>query len=128
MKTYKVKNYKGNLVESLSKFQKSHKDMKIVEAVEDEEELKIKVEPKAVKEASSPKDTAVEKGNKFFDMLARALTMTFTEDVDSVEDFATWKEFLSYIEKSQLAITPSSDYNKKFEQAFKEFENAVNSL
>lgn len=44
MKTYKVKNYKGNLVESLSKFQKSHKGMKIVEAAEDGEELKIKAE------------------------------------------------------------------------------------
>lgn len=61
-------------------------------------------------------------------MLAQALTMTFTEDVDSVEDFGTWKEFLKYIENSQLAITPSTDYNKKFEQAFKEFENAINSL
>lgn len=128
MKTFKVKNYKGNLVESLSKFQKSHKGMKIVEAVEDDEELKIKAEPEAVKEASSTEDIAIEKGNKFFDMLARALTMVFTEDVDSVEDFGTWKEFLNYIKKSQLAITPSSDYNKKFEQAFKEFENAVNSL
>jgi len=214
MKTYKVKNYKGNLVESLSKFQKSHKGMKILEAKEVDNELKIKVKESTqtfddtikneilkvfennvdlekaydtsfvvitknlnptkigyirddlhklldkypnlswdeddgdngfysrkytfyfvdeeIKEASSPedaaKDTAVEKGNKFFDMLARALTMTFTEDVDSVEDFAAWKEFLNYIEKSQLAITPSSDYNKKFEQAFKEFENAVNSL
>ena len=44
MKTYKVKNYKGNLVESLSKFQKSHKGMKIVEAVEDGKDLKIKTE------------------------------------------------------------------------------------
>ena len=44
MKTYKVKNYKGNLVESLSKFQKSHKGMKIVEACEDGDNLKIKAE------------------------------------------------------------------------------------
>jgi len=44
MKTYKVKNYKGNLVESLSKFQKNHKGMKIVEAVEDGDDLKIKAE------------------------------------------------------------------------------------
>lgn len=44
MKTFKVKNYKGNLVESLSKFQKSHKGMKIVEACEDGEDLKIKAE------------------------------------------------------------------------------------
>lgn len=44
MKTFKVKNYKGNLVESLSKFQKSHKGMKIVEAVEDGKDLKIQAE------------------------------------------------------------------------------------
>ena len=41
MKTFKIKNYKGNLVESLSKFQESHKDMKIVEAVEEGNILKI---------------------------------------------------------------------------------------
>lgn len=44
MKTYKVKNYKGNLVESLKRFQESHKDMKIVEACEEGNELKIKSE------------------------------------------------------------------------------------
>ena len=44
MKTFKVKNYKGNLVESLSKFQKSYKGMKIVEAVEDGDDLKIRAE------------------------------------------------------------------------------------
>ena len=44
MKTYKVKNYKGNLVESLKKFSESHKGMKIVEACEDGNDLKIKVE------------------------------------------------------------------------------------
>ena len=49
MKTYKVKNYKGNLVESLSKFQESYKDMKIIEAVEEGNTLKIKVEEANVK-------------------------------------------------------------------------------
>ena len=44
MKTFKVKNYKGNIVESLSKFQKSHKGIKIVEACEDGDDLKIKTE------------------------------------------------------------------------------------
>lgn len=44
MKTYKVKNYKGNLVESLKKFSDLHKGMKIVEAVEDGDDLKIKAE------------------------------------------------------------------------------------
>ena len=47
MKTYKVKNYKGNLVESLSKFQEPHKGMKIVEATEEDDELKIKAEAEA---------------------------------------------------------------------------------
>ena len=43
MKTFKIKNYKGNIVESLSKFQESHKDMKIVEAIEEGDTLKITV-------------------------------------------------------------------------------------
>ena len=43
-KTYKVKNYKGNLVESLSRFQDIYKGMKIVEVVEVKDGLKIKVE------------------------------------------------------------------------------------
>ena len=44
MKTFKVKNYKGNLVESLKKFSDSHKGMKIIEACEDGKDLKIKTE------------------------------------------------------------------------------------
>ena len=44
MKTYKIKNYKGNLVESISKFQEMYKDMKILEAREIDESLVIKVE------------------------------------------------------------------------------------
>ena len=44
-KTYKVKNYKGNLVESLKKFSDSYKDMKIVHAyVDGDSNLKIKAE------------------------------------------------------------------------------------
>lgn len=42
MKTYRIKNYKGNLVESLSKFQKKYPGMKICEATEEDKELKIK--------------------------------------------------------------------------------------
>lgn len=41
MKKYTVKNYKGNLVESLEKFRKSHRKMRIVEAVENDEFLTI---------------------------------------------------------------------------------------
>lgn len=44
MKTYKIKNYKGNLVESLSKFQESHKDMKVIGVLEENNELKINTE------------------------------------------------------------------------------------
>ena len=61
MKTYKVKNYKGNLVESLSKFQKSHKGMKIVEACEDGDDLKIKAEEsEKLEEAAGKKVYIVE--------------------------------------------------------------------
>ena len=44
MKTYKIKNYKGDLLESVKKFQAKHSDMRIVEATEDGEELRIKAE------------------------------------------------------------------------------------
>ena len=33
MNNYRIKNYRGNLVESLTKFAKSHKGMRIVEKV-----------------------------------------------------------------------------------------------
>ena len=49
MKTFKIKNYKGNIVESLSRFQESYKDMKIIEAVEEGNTLKINVEEANVK-------------------------------------------------------------------------------
>lgn len=43
-KTYKVKNYKGNLVESLNKFTAANKGMRIVEAKVEGDELKITAE------------------------------------------------------------------------------------
>ena len=55
MKTFKVKNYKGNLVESLKKFSDSHKGMKIVEACEDGDMLKIKTESKTYPEKFTSK-------------------------------------------------------------------------
>lgn len=45
MKKYTIKNYKGNLVESLKQFSKTHKKMKIIEAVEDADFLRISAEP-----------------------------------------------------------------------------------
>jgi len=45
MKKFIVKNYKGNLLESTKKFSESHKDMKIVETVEDGGMLNIMAEP-----------------------------------------------------------------------------------
>ena len=85
MKTYKVKNYKGNLVESLSRFQKSHKGMKIVEAIEDEEELKIK----AVEEDawSSLKGKAEVESNmkKVLDAFKKIKWEAFDSNKDKIE-------------------------------------------
>ncbi len=44
MKKYTIKNYKGNLVESLKRFSEKYKGMRIVEAVEDGKMLKIKAD------------------------------------------------------------------------------------
>jgi len=92
MKTYKVKNYKGNLVESLSKFQKSHKGMKIVEACEDGDDLKIKTESLPYEEWST--DLAEE----FIDAFATDLK-NFVKKVGggkgSEESYNTMKEFFN---------------------------------
>ena len=53
MKKYRIKNYKGNLIESVSKFQKTHSKMRIVEAFEDEMGLAIAAEPNT----TNPYDT-----------------------------------------------------------------------
>ena len=44
MKNYRIKNYRGNLIESLTRFSRSHRDVRIVEAVEDGDTLKIKTD------------------------------------------------------------------------------------
>ena len=59
MKTFKVKNYKGNLIESLSIFHKSHKGMKIVEAIENGDNLKIKAEESEQKIEEAAKGNSV---------------------------------------------------------------------
>ena len=63
MKTYTVKNYKGNLVESLKRFSDSHKGMKIVEACEDGDNLKIKAEEAEKIEETSEKKVYIVKSN-----------------------------------------------------------------
>lgn len=45
MKKFIVKNYKGNLIESVKKFQEEHKGLRIVEAFEQEDLLKLSTEP-----------------------------------------------------------------------------------
>ena len=49
MKTYKVKNYKGNIVESLKKFQEKYPDIKISKASVEDNSLKIVGEKKEKK-------------------------------------------------------------------------------
>ena len=44
MKTFKIKNYKGNIVESLKRFSELHEGMKVVRAFESNDSLKILAE------------------------------------------------------------------------------------
>lgn len=54
MKTFKIKNYKGNIVESLKKFSESHKGLKIVQTYLEGDDLKILVkESENINEAIS---------------------------------------------------------------------------
>ena len=131
MKTFKIKNYKGNLVESLKRFSDSHKDMKIVEAVEEDGSLKIKAESAVIKENDDLSgDLAAAKGATYFRALAKALEMTFSEDINNNEDFSQlpWSELVNFITEKQIAITPSEDFNKKFDQITNEFSNALAKL
>lgn len=73
-KTYKVKNYKGNIVESLKKFSESHKGMKIVEAKEADNELKIKVK---------------ESMQTFDDTIKNEILKVFENNVDLEKDYDT---------------------------------------
>ena len=109
MKTYKVKNYKGNLIESLSKFQKNHKGMKIVEAKECDEELKIKAK-------ESTDDQEVTQADKDFDMLA-----TIEQIIEILGNSGAYYQ-LSKID------SPSLDERNKFYQAcYDFFSNLANN-
>ena len=80
MKRYTIKNYKGNLLESLTKFAESHKGMKIVEAVEDEDKLRLKTE-------ESEFDDSLDLFSEFIDAFAEDLKKAVAdEDVSSNEE------------------------------------------
>ncbi len=53
MKKYTIKNYKGNITESLSNFKKKYPKMRIVEAVEQDDG---RLDIKAVTEDTNPRD------------------------------------------------------------------------
>lgn len=60
-KKFTIKNYKGNLLESISKFQASHKNMRIVEAIEDGIGLNISAEPVS----TNPYDSTTQNSEEF---------------------------------------------------------------
>ena len=45
MKKFTIKNYKGNMLESLKKFSSKYKNLKIVEAIEADDVLRVKTAP-----------------------------------------------------------------------------------
>lgn len=206
MKTFKIKNYKGNIIESLKKFSESHKGMKIVQTYLEGDDLKILAKElenineaisnsvfavmvhdddkfktilgigssekeaqkiidnakgwehakgnmkivkldlnreidyslygldfseskSVVKEDEADANLAVEHGAKYFEALAKALEMTFSEDVNNNEEsFEVWKELLRFIDEKQIAITPSEEFNRKFDLIAAEFDNALAKL
>ena len=90
MKTYTVKNYKGNLVESLKKFSDSHKGMKIVEACENEDGLKIKAE--------EPKQK-IEEGVSFSKndrKMLEAFFLGIERDLSQLPDNEFYRKFVKY--------------------------------
>ena len=83
MKRYTIKNYKGNLVESLTKFAKSHTGMRIVEAVEDEDELKVKAE---VEEAYANENGSIKLFEEFINAFAEDIKKAVADEDASTNE------------------------------------------
>jgi len=120
MKKYTIKNYKGNLVESLKKFSDSYKGMKIVEAVEDGKDLKIK----AVSE--STKDEVNNIYDSFIDELNAALNSIAEFELD---DSPTTLRFAEVLENVLNAIEKEYTEDDIYYKQYKgELHNKLNAL
>ena len=136
-KTYKVKNYKGNLIESLSKFQKSHKGMKIVEACEDGEDLKIKAETEDETQQLVDKWTndSDELEEMFHELLRKQEGYIYNHNSlggdelnESVAFFEYAIDFLENLSGYGISnITQTSEF-QKFKKAVKEFKTKYEGI
>lgn len=135
MKTYTVKNYKGNLVESLKKFQANHKNIRVLEATETEDTLKIKCEEKnPVAEDNGRKcyivyavknDEVIEEISGVFTSKSKAEKFCKYKEQDEDDDEVSWywkernldnawnEPIESGNEKTQVSEDVKSDFEKK---------------
>lgn len=106
MASFRIKNYKGNLIESLKNFQKKHPSRKITEAIEEEDSLKITTE-----DASSDEETS----EKLWDE-----TRKYTDDLE--ESIRTIKKF---IDASRKAIDFDKSHNIGNPQGISESDSTI---
>ena len=124
MKTYTVKNYKGNLVESLKKFSDSHKDMKIVEAIENGDNLKIKVkesEEKQITESTGKFVYVLRSVEEDSDGTVEAI---FSTKENAEKGAAEWHKINGDSENDSVDLVIQEielDNLNAFEDSFKEF-------
>jgi len=102
MKTYRIKNYKGNLVESLKRFSESHEGMKIVEACEKADRLEIKAE-------DYNQDHAKEIVKWLNDKIKDLFDLTISDDLSNGDSEHT-KELLKMFEEFLKQLFPNEKY------------------
>ena len=135
MKTFKGKDYKGKIVESLDKFQKAHKNIRIVEATETEDTLKIVGEEKeSVAEDTGRKcyivyavknDEVIEEISGVFTSKSKAEKFCKYKEQDEDDDEVSWywkernldnawdEPIESGNEKTQVSEDAKSDFENK---------------
>ncbi len=136
MKKYTIKNYKGNLVESLMKFSEKYKGMRIIEAVEDGKMLKIKADLKEnetdlTEDAADSYKKAAQAAEKSPDGIKT--TMWFADEDDNIpikekmaeaKKYRVWffrdKENDEYIGYQGVKYIVIAQDKKHFEKWFRE--------
>lgn len=126
MKNYTIKNYKGNIVESLKKFSESRKDMKIVRAYADGDNLKILAEElENVNEASSGSVFAVmiHDNDKFKTILGIGSSEKEAQKI--IDNAKGWEHAKGNMKIVKLDLDREIDYSL-YGLDFSESKSAVN--